>query len=209
MKSTNSIKRFRNGRAASVAQVTVLSIAWLAQPEAAAGIVGIDEPAPTPSWTADLSNMLQGEPVTTVTFSTNLDAFGAEIVSDSSANEITSEGVWRLQGGVTTLSFDAPLETISFNYRHKKNAAVVLTFFDASGAEIDSLTLDGKTASSGAVLHTAPGTGFSSFSISWARAEGQWFEIGPVLTATPSYVPAPASLAMAGVMLAAFGRRRA
>lgn len=208
MKSTNTTKRLRKGRAASVAQATILSIAWLAQPEAAAGIVGFDEPAPTPSWTADLSNLIQGEPVTTVTFSSNLDVFGAEVVSDSSANEITSEGVWRLQGGVTTLSFDTPLETISFNYRHKKNAAVELTFFDASGSQIDSLTLDGKTASSGAVLHTAPGSGFSSFSISWARAEGHWFEIGPVLTATPAFVPGPAPIALAGMAALAFGRRR-
>ena len=206
MKHTTTPQR---ARVPSVLRTTLLSLAWLLLPQAAAGIATFDLPAPDPSWTSDLSSLTLGEAVSTLTFTSNLEVFETGVTSDSNFNEITSEGVWRLQGGATTLDFGRGLDSIWFAYRHKHNAAVVLSFFDASGGLLDSVTLDGKTAQSGTVGYdaTAPG-GFTSLSVTWLRAEGQWFELGPTLAATPTLAPAPASLALLGLALAGTKRRR-
>ncbi|MFG0306587.1 MAG: hypothetical protein ACF8Q5_10300 [Phycisphaerales bacterium JB040] len=196
-------------RIASVLTTTILSLAWLAQPQAAAGIATFDRPAPSPSWASDLTALTLGQSVTELAFNSNLESFAASVSTDSATNQITGEGVWRLQGGATTLGFDAPLGSLWFSYRHQNRGAVRLGFFDAAGVSLDGVTLDGQDARSGTVLYEAGGSGFSSVSITWLRAEGQWFELGPELRATPALAPAPASLGLLGLSLVGARRRRA
>jgi len=192
-------------------------MAAFAGPEAAAGVVTLDQPALNPSWEADLSLLSPGAAVSTLGFSplsiSELTALNATVTTDSGTNEITAEGWWRLKGTTTTLAFDHTLGSVWFEFAHEKTASVEVAFLDAGGGVLDTVTLDGKVTPSGSVSFTAGvGESVTSVRLTWTKAAGHAMLLGPTLDVTPSdsVVPGPGVLALvgAGAGLALLRRRR-
>lgn len=204
----------RNYTTRSVLTAALLSLSSLMAPEAAAGVVTMDQPAGQSEWGADLSTLSAGLSVSSLGFTalslSEIDALSASVTTTSSNNAITDAGWWRLRGGQTTLTFDHALEMLRFEYAHEHNAAVEVEFLDAGGSAMGSVTLDSRDDESGSVAFTSDeGESFTAMRLNWTRASGHAMSLGPVFTANaaPVVIPGPGGLGLIGMGALLVARR--